>query len=61
MKRRGVKPDARLELKRALKVVGDLNNKMKDLPELLGQLEQFEEVKVFADFFSDSKRSIIRR
>jgi UDP-N-acetylglucosamine acyltransferase len=61
LKRRGMKPDARLELKRALKIYQDLTNKMKDVPELLSELEQFDEVRAFTDFLKDSKRSFTRR
>lgn len=61
LKRRGVKPDARLELKRALKIYSDLNVKLAEVPGKLAELEQFEEIKVFAEFLGDSKRSFTRR
>ena len=62
LKRRGVKPDARLELKKALKIYGDLNNKLAEVPALLSELEQFDEIKIFKDFIvSDSLRSFTRR
>jgi len=61
LKRRGVKPDARLELKKALKIYSDLNTKLADVPEKLLELEQFEEIKIFTDFLKDSKRSFVRR
>jgi len=61
LKRRGVKPEARLELKRALKLYNDIHNKIDELPALLGELQQFEEIKIFADFLKDSKRSFTRR
>lgn len=61
LKRRGVTPEARMELKRALSVYSDLNNKMADVPDKLAGLEQFEEVRIFADFLRDSKRSFTRR
>jgi UDP-N-acetylglucosamine acyltransferase len=61
LKRRGVKPEARLELKRALKIYSDLNNKLTDLPAMLAELEQYDEIKTFADFLKDSKRSYTRR
>jgi len=61
LKRRGVKPDARMELKRALRIYQDLNVKMADVHEKLGELEQFDEVKIFREFMNDSKRSFTRR
>jgi len=61
LKRRGAKPEARLELKRALKIYQDLNIKMADVSAKLAELEQFDEVKVFSDFLQSSKRSFTRR
>lgn len=61
LKRRGVKPEARLELKRALGIYSDLNNKLAEVPAKLAELEQFEEVRIFTDFLKDSKRSFTRR
>jgi len=61
LKRRGVKPEVRTELKRALKIYQDMTNKLKDIPELLGELQQFEEIKMFTEFLKDSKRSFSRR
>ncbi|ADD69054.1 acyl-(acyl-carrier-protein)--UDP-N-acetylglucosamine O-acyltransferase [Denitrovibrio acetiphilus DSM 12809] len=61
LKRRGVKPDARLELKRAMAILRDLKIKLADVPDKLAELEQFEEVKIFIDFLKDSKRGFTRR
>lgn len=60
LKRRGVKPEARLELKKALKIYMNLHNKLADLPSLFDGLEQYEEIKMFKDFIKDSKRSFLR-
>jgi UDP-N-acetylglucosamine acyltransferase len=61
MKRRGVKPEARLELKKAIKILRNLNIKLADVPEKLMELEQFDEIKLFTDFLKDSKRGFTRR
>jgi len=61
MKRRGVKPEVRLELKKAVKILRNLNIKLADVPEKLMELEQFEEIKLFIDFLKDSKRGFTRR
>lgn len=61
LKRRGAKPEARMELKRALKIYQDLNIKLAELPEKLAGLQQYEEVKEFCEFLSDSRRSFTRR
>lgn len=61
LKRRGVKPDARLELKKAVKILSDLNVKLAEVPDRLSELEQFEEVRIFIDFLKDSKRGFTRR
>lgn len=61
LKRRGAKPEARKELKRALKIYQDLNIKMAEVPAKLAELEQFEEIEIFLDFLQDSKRSFTRR
>jgi len=61
LKRRGVKPETRLELKKAIKILRDLNIKLTDVPERLSELQQFEEIKIFIDFLKDSKRGFTRR
>lgn len=61
LKRNGVSPEVRMELKRALKMYSDLNNKLAELPSRMAELQQFDEVKIFADFLKDSKRSFTRR
>lgn len=60
LKRRGVTPEARMELKRALKIYMNLNTKLADVAEALSELQQFDEVKTFIDFIQDSKRSFLR-
>ncbi|PLX66776.1 MAG: acyl-ACP--UDP-N-acetylglucosamine O-acyltransferase [Denitrovibrio sp.] len=61
LKRRGMKPESRLELKKALKILGNLNIKLADVPAHLAELEQCDEIQIFTDFLKDSKRSITRR
>ncbi|WP_022851926.1 acyl-ACP--UDP-N-acetylglucosamine O-acyltransferase [Limisalsivibrio acetivorans] len=62
LKRRGVSPEARRELKRALHIYRDLKNSLSDVIKMLGELEQYDEIKQFIEFIqSDSKRSLIRR
>lgn len=60
LKRRGVSPEARLELKRALKIYMDLTVKLADVTSELSKLQQFDEVKNFIEFITDSKRSFQR-
>lgn len=61
MKRRGVKPEVRLELKKAVKILRDLNIQMADVPAKLMELEQYDEIKTFIEFLKDSKRGFTRR
>lgn len=62
LRRRGVSADARLELKKAIHIYGDLSNKLEEVPALLKELTQFEEIKMFIDFIeAPSKRGFIRR
>jgi len=61
MKRRGIKPEIRLELKRAMKIYQDLNIQLADIPAKLAELKQFDEIIAFSDFLKDTKRSFTRR
>ncbi|MGE4317692.1 MAG: acyl-ACP--UDP-N-acetylglucosamine O-acyltransferase [Deferribacterales bacterium] len=60
LKRRGVTPEVRMELKRALKIYMNLTVKLADVTDKLAELKQFDEVKIFIDFIQDSKRSFQR-
>lgn len=60
LKRRGVSPEARLELKRALKIFLDKSLLLKEAKEKLADLEQFHEIKVFREFLENTKRGVTR-
>ncbi|TCK62440.1 acyl-ACP--UDP-N-acetylglucosamine O-acyltransferase [Seleniivibrio woodruffii] len=60
LKRRGIGPEVRMELKRALSIYMDLTVKLVDLPEELSFLHPYPEVLEFIDFIKDSKRSFVR-
>ncbi|MCD8491857.1 MAG: hypothetical protein LRY51_08125 [Geovibrio sp.] len=54
--------EARLELKKALHIYGNLSNPWESVPSLLKELNQFDEVKMFIDFIeAPSKRGFSRR
>ncbi|GAB7140180.1 acyl-ACP--UDP-N-acetylglucosamine O-acyltransferase [Deferribacterales bacterium RsTz2092] len=60
LRRHGVDEHARAELKKAFEIFIDKNILVKDLPSRFAELEQTREVKVFSDFVTQSKRSVIR-
>lgn len=62
LRRKNVSSSARLELKKALHIYGNLSNSWDSVPSLLKELEQFDEVKMFIDFIeAPSKRGFTRR
>ncbi|MCD8569211.1 MAG: acyl-ACP--UDP-N-acetylglucosamine O-acyltransferase [Geovibrio sp.] len=62
LRRRGMSSEARLELKKALHIYGNLSNPWESVPSLLKELNQFDEVKMFIDFIeAPSKRGFSRR
>lgn len=60
LKRRGVKPEARLELKKALKIFLDKSMLLAEAKEKLATLNQYPEIQTFREFLENSKRGITR-
>jgi UDP-N-acetylglucosamine acyltransferase len=62
LRRRNVSADARLELKKAIHILGDLSIRFEDVPAALKELTQYNEIKMFLDFIeAPSKRGVTRR
>jgi len=61
LKRVGTKPEVRLELKRALKILMDMHLTKQDVLLELDKLEQYNEIKIFKEFIENSKRALLRR
>jgi UDP-N-acetylglucosamine acyltransferase len=61
LKRRGIKPEVRSELKKALKIFLNKELLLKDVISELEQTAKSQEVKHFVNFLKESKRGIIRR
>lgn len=61
MRRRGVSSEARLELKRALKIFLDRKLSLDEAKEQLKELQQFPEVVTFREFIEGSSRRGITR
>lgn len=60
LRRRGVSPEARTELKRALKIFLDKSLLLSEAKEKLGELVQYPEIKIFREFLENSKRGVTR-
>ncbi|MEF3255724.1 MAG: acyl-ACP--UDP-N-acetylglucosamine O-acyltransferase, partial [Deferribacterales bacterium] len=61
LKRRGVPPEVRSELKKAYNILIDMNLMLDEVAEKIATLQQVKEVKLFLDFITKSKRGIMRR
>ncbi|MCA1927949.1 MAG: acyl-ACP--UDP-N-acetylglucosamine O-acyltransferase [Calditerrivibrio sp.] len=61
LKRRGISVDVRNEIKRAYKILTNMDFLMDQIVEEVSKLKQYDEVKVFLDFIVKSKRGIMRR
>lgn len=60
LKRACIKPDVRLELKRAYKIYTKKSYSLAQVLKELESLVQFEEIKYFSQFLLDSKRPLLR-
>jgi UDP-N-acetylglucosamine acyltransferase len=60
LRRRGVKAEARAELKKALAILQDKSCTFEEAKEKMKELEEYPEVLNFRDFLENSKRGIIR-
>ena len=61
LKRRGLKPEVRKDLKKALKIFLNKELLLRDAIEEIEKIAKFDEVRHFADFLKESKRGVIRR
>jgi UDP-N-acetylglucosamine acyltransferase len=61
MRRNGIKPDARTEIKRAVNILTDKSLSLNDAKEKLKDLTQFPEIVEFREFVElEHKRGIVR-
>ena len=61
LKRNGIKPPVRAEIKSALAILMDLSLSKNDVVDKLYNLTQYEEIKIFRDFIINSKRPLLRK
>lgn len=61
LKRRGIPPEVRNELKKAYNILVNMDYILDDVVTQIASLTQYEEIKVFLDFIKKSKRGIMRR
>jgi len=61
LKRNGVKQEVRNELKKAINILNNINFLLNEVIDHIGNLVQYDEVKILREFLIRSKRGIIRR
>lgn len=61
LKRRGMKPEVRVELKKAVKIFLDKNLLVKDAVDKMKELNQFDEIKTMINFIETTKRGVARK
>ncbi len=61
LKRRGIKPEVRVELKKALKLFLDKSMRVEQVIPKMKELTQYDEIKTMIDFIVNTKRGVARK